>query len=358
MTKKPASIKPIRTVKSLAERGLVNTDNLSGLEEVVENFSLAITPQMYNLINQNDPNDPIAKQFVPTREELTILDVEREDPIGDEPFAAVKGIIHRYPDRCLFTPVHVCPVYCRFCFRREKVGSKAAMTPQELEAAYAYISEHKEIWEVILTGGDPLIMKPTLMAKIISRLNEIDNIEIIRVHTRVPVVEPHRINEEMIAALRQKKPVYIVLHANHPNEFSTEGKKAIADLVDAGIPMLSQSVLVKGVNDNVAVLSELMRSFIRNRVKPYYLHQGDMAKGTQHFRTTVEHGQALMKQMRGRVSGICQPTYVLDIPGGHGKVPIGPNYLKKETETDHLYKVEDYRGGVHSYSPYAAKEKI
>lgn len=361
MIKKSTSLKPIRTINALAERGLASKEDLDGLEQVVENFSLAITPQMYNLIDQNNPDDPIAKQFVPTEDELNILPVESEDPIGDESYAAVRGIIHRYPDRCLFTPVHVCPVYCRFCFRREKVGSNAALSPQELEAAYSYISKHKELWEVILTGGDPLIMKPHFMAKIINRLNEIDHIEIIRIHTRVPVVEPQRINAEMITALKQKKPVYIVLHANHPNEFTPEGRKACADIVDSGIPMLSQSVLLKGVNDSIEVLSELMRCFIRNRVKPYYLHQGDMAKGTQHFRTTIDAGQSLMKQLRGRFSGICQPTYILDIPGGHGKAPIGPNYLNKDVNQeaeDSCYKVEDYQGRVHSYSPYPAKETI
>lgn len=357
MNKKSTALKPIRTVNALVEHGLVNSKEVKNLEQVVENFSLAITPEMSHLIDQNDPNDPIARQFVPTKDELTILDIEREDPIGDEPHAAVKGIIHRYRDRCLFTPVHVCPVYCRFCFRREKVGTNAALTPQELEAAYAYIKAHQELWEVILTGGDPLIMKPRQMAKIISRLNEIEHIEIIRIHTRVPVVEPHRINEEMLAALKQKKTVYVVLHANHPREFTAEARKACANLVDAGIPMLSQSVLVKGVNDNVETLSELMRCFIRNRVKPYYLHQGDMAKGTQHFRTTIEVGQALMKQMRGRFSGICQPTYVLDIPGGHGKSPIGPNYLQKNiNQGDEIcYQVEDYQGNIHAYSPHTKK---
>ena len=344
-------LKPIRTLNNLKVSGLVKAENLSKLAKVVENFSLAITPHMQQLITKAADSDPISRQFIPSTKELNILPDETEDPIGDDSFTTVKGIIHRYPDRCLFTPIYVCPVYCRFCFRRAKVGSNKGLTAQELNEAYNYLNEHKKLWEVIITGGDPLIMKPTFIGKIISRLNEIDHIEIIRIHTRVPLVEPLRINQKMIAALKQKKTVYIVLHANHPQEFTVEGRQACANLVDAGIPMLSQSVLLKGINDNIDVLSKLMRCFIQNRIKPYYLHQGDLAKGTQHFRTSIAVGQSLMQQLRGRFSGICQPTYVLDIPGGYGKVPIGPSYLYKGSAPDDGYQVVDYCGGRHSYCP-------
>lgn len=348
---KDSSLPPLKTIKNLKEQGLVKGDSLLKLKKVVDLFSLAITPHMHNLINLEDDNDPIARQFVPSVEELNILPIEKEDPIGDEPFTAVKGIIHRYPDRCLFTPVHVCPVYCRFCFRREKVGSNKGLTKQELQTAYAYINEHKELWEVILTGGDPLILKPSFIKQIIKELNQIPHIEIIRIHTRVPLVDPKRINQEMIAALKQGKTIYVVLHANHPREFTALGRKACAALVDSGMPMLSQSVLLKGVNDNIEILGKLMRCFVQNRIKPYYLHQGDLAKGTQHFRTTIDVGQSLMQQLRGHFSGICQPSYVLDIPGGYGKVPIGPNYLQQEqiANSHKRYKLEDYRGGLHTY---------
>lgn len=337
--------KTIRSVEQLLEAKLIQADEIPEINSVVDNFALAITNQMRELIDH--ANDPIAKQFVPSKQELKISANELADPIGDKNHTKVKGIIHRYPDRCLFTPVHVCPVYCRFCFRREIVGnSDETLTPQELEHAFAYLESHPEIWEVILTGGDPLILKPAFLKRIIDKLNTIDHIEVIRIHTRVPVVESERITAELIDALKGKKPVYIVLHANHPKEFTPAAKQACTSLIDAGFPMLSQSILLKDLNDNIETLSELMRCFIKLRIKPYYLHHGDLARGTQHFRTTIAHGQALMRQLHGRFSGICQPTYVLDIPGGFGKTPIGPNYLTLEDEN---YLIEDYQGQIHTY---------
>jgi lysine 2,3-aminomutase len=340
--------KSLNTLHDLIQQGLVNENEATDLQAVVAHFSLAISDQMHQLIDKTDAEDPIAKQFVPSIKELNVLPNERVDPIGDEVHKAVEGIVHRYPDRCLFTPIHVCPVYCRFCFRREKVGEGSeTLTPKELENAYAYLNEHTEIWEVILTGGDPLILKPAYLKKIIDRLSEIKHVEVIRIHTRVPVVQPYKINDNMVDALTCKKPVYVVLHANHAKEFTDNAIKACNVLVDAGIPMLSQTVLLKDINDNIEALSTLMRCFIKNRIKPYYLHHGDLALGTQHFRTTIQVGQELIKQLRGRFSGLCQPTYVLDIPGGHGKTPIGPNYLSVEEE---IYQIEDYCGNKHSYS--------
>lgn len=347
--------KSLRTLADLKKNQLIQEDNLLGLEKVVDNFSLAISDQMHRLIDKTNPNDPIAKQFIPDVKELNILPAERIDPIGDETYTTVKGIVHRYPDRCLFTPVHVCPVYCRFCFRREKVGvATETLGPADLDIAFTYIQDHKEIWEVILTGGDPFILNPKVLKKLIQRLNLIEHVEVLRIHTRVPVVESHRINAEMIAALQSDKAIYIVLHANHPNEFTPEALEACASLVKAGLPMLSQTTLLKNINDNIEVLSTLMRCFIRNKIKPYYLHHGDLARGTQHFRTTIAEGQHLMKQLRGRFSGICQPTYVLDIPGGYGKVPIGPEYIHlQESDATH-YCVEDWHGQFHRYAKDSA----
>lgn len=344
--------KSIRTLDDLTKNNLINPEELPSLEKVVETFSLSISDQMHQLIDKTNPNDPIAKQFVPSVNELNITSFERTDPIGDDTHTIVKGIVHRYPDRCLFIPVRVCPVYCRFCFRREKMGiSSETMTPQELDTAFAYIQQHPEIWEVIITGGDPLILKPMVLKSLLNRLNAIPHVEVIRLHTRVPVVESHRINSDMIAALKCDKPVYVVLHANHPNEFTPEASKACAALVDAGIPMLSQTLLLKDVNNTIETLSALMRCFIKNRIKPYYLHHADLARGTEHFRTSISEGQHLMTQLRGRFSGICQPTYVLDIPGGYGKAPIGPNYIqaKKNEHAELCYCVEDYRGNLHDY---------
>jgi lysine 2,3-aminomutase len=341
--------KTLHSLNELINHQLVNKDDELALQKVTENFSIAITEQMFHLIDKQNSDDPIAKQFVPSTLELTIHQKEKSDPIGDKVHTKVKGIVHRYPDRCLFTPVHVCPVYCRFCFRKEKVGhGDETLTPNELEQAFQYIENHPAIWEVILTGGDPLILKPTLLKKIIQRLHTIPHVEVIRIHTRVPVVDSARINAEMIDALNSHQPVYVVLHANHSQEFTPAAIQACANLVNAGIPLLSQTTLLKNINDNVETLSQLMRCFIKHRIKPYYLHHADLVPGTSHFRTSIAQGQQLMRELRGRFSGICQPTYVLDIPGGFGKVPIGPQYLKQLDESA-SYCVEDYQGQLHVY---------
>lgn len=336
--------KTLRTLDALAQHHLINTADIPALQEVVADFSVAITEQMHQLIDKSNPDDPIARQFVPGTEELKIAPNESVDPIGDDVHKKVKGIVHRYPDRCLFMPVKVCPVYCRFCFRKEKVGeSSETINAAEMEAAFSYIESHNEIWEVIITGGDPLILKPTMLKKIITRLSEIEHVAVIRIHTRVPVVDSKRVTPELVAALKNKKTTYVTLHANHPKEFTSEAVTACAMLIDAGIPMLSQSVLLKNINDNIDVLSELMRCFVKNRIKPYYLHHCDLARGTEHFRTTIEEGQRLMRQLRGRFSGLCQPAYVVDIPGGFGKAPISSSYFNEG-------EIEDYTGKKHLYT--------
>src|SRR5690606_38483579 len=239
----------------------------------------------------------------------------------------VPGVVHRYPDRVLLKVVGVCAVYCRFCFRREMVGPEqgAPLSADQLSAALDYIRRRPEVWEVILTGGDPFVLSSRRIAEITTALDAIPRVEVLRWHTRVPVADPARVSDELVAALRNTgKAVWVAVHANHPRELTQAAKTACAKLVDAGIPLVSQSVLLKGVNDDPETLSELMRAFVACRIKPYYLHHGDLAPGTTHLRTRIADGQQLMRQMRGRVSGLCQPTYVLDIPGGAGKVPIGP----------------------------------
>jgi len=336
----------------LVEAGLVEPSQAEEIDEVSQVFAMAVTPEMLALIVPGDRDDPIARQFVPSSEELITLPEERADPIGDDVFTPVKGITHRYPDRLLLKPVLVCPIYCRCCFRREKVGpGGGVLTSDELEVALDYIRVHTEVWEVILSGGDPLVLSERRIAYIVSALDTIEHVEVIRVHTRVPVVEPGWVTPGLVQALKVSTPVYVVLHCDHPRELTNAARTACAALVDAGIPMLSQTVLLKGVNDDYETLSQLQRALVRARVKPYYLHHGDLARGTSHFRTSIEEGQNLMRALRGRVSGICQPTYVLDIPGGHGKVPIGPNYLRRD-DMDDRYLVEDFRGGVHIYPPH------
>jgi lysine 2,3-aminomutase len=248
--------------------------------------------------------------------------------------------------------VHVCPVYCRFCFRREMVGPEGlgTLTAAELDAAIAYIAGRPEIWEVILTGGDPLVLSPRRLGDIMKRLAAIDHVKIVRFHSRVPVVDPGRIDAALIDALKSSgKTTYVALHANHPREFTAEARAAVARIVDAGMVMISQTVLLKGVNDDAAVLAELMRSFVENRVKPYYLHHPDLAPGTAHFRLTLAEGRALVESLRGRVSGLCQPAYILDIPGGHGKVRADSTAV--EAADDGCFRLRDFRGAMHLYPP-------
>jgi lysine 2,3-aminomutase len=314
----------------MQDAGLVRAARAAALEQVAARYAVAITPAMAALIDPDDPDDPIARQFVPDPAELVAQPQERADPIGDDAFSPVDGIVHRYPDRVLLKLVYTCPVYCRFCFRREMVGpqGRPGLTARQRAAAYDYIRAHPQIWEVILTGGDPLVLPASRLRKAVDALAAIDHVKIIRIHTRVPAVAPERITAEVIDALKAPgKATYVVLHANHPRELTPAARAACAQIVDAGIPMLSQSVLLKGVNDDAEVLAELMRAFVACRIKPYYLHHADLAPGTAHLRTSIAAGQELMRGLRGRISGLCQPAYVLDIPGGAGKVPVGPQYI-------------------------------
>jgi lysine 2,3-aminomutase len=303
------------------------------------------------LIDRTDSDDPIARQFIPSPAELERRPEEAPDPIGDLPHSPVPGIVHRYPDRALLKLTPICAVYCRFCFRREMIGPGVKpLSGAELDRALAYIAAQPEIWEVVLTGGDPLVLSARRLKQVMTRLGAIPHVKVIRVHTRVPAVEPARITPELTRALKvADKATYVVLHANHPRELTAKARAACARLIDAGMPMLSQSVLLRGVNDDAQTLGALMRAFVECRIKPYYLHHADLAPGTAHLRTTIAEGQALMRALRGRLSGLCQPSYVLDIPGGHGKSPIGPNYLCEDAPG--RYRVEDFGGGTHCYPP-------
>ena len=319
------------------------------LAEVAARYAVAITPAMDALIDSDDPNDPIAAQFQPDARELDIALDELTDPIGDDAHTPVKGVVHRYADRCLLKLVHVCPVYCRFCFRREMVGPQGdgTLTSDELEAALAYIAEHDEIWEVILTGGDPFLLSARRVREISERLAAIPHVKIIRWHTRIPAVDPLRVTPDLVEALRvEGAATYVVLHTNHTRELTEQARAAIARLVDSGVPMLSQTVLLKGVNDDADTLEALMRALVEVRVKPYYLHHLDKARGTSHFRCSIAEGQELVRELHQRASGIAQPTYVLDIPGGHGKAPLASQAVR---EAEAGYEVRD-RDGV--WRPY------
>lgn len=342
-------MRSIKTVADLKAAQLVQTD--SDLAAVAEKYAISITPAVLELIDPTDPDDPIARQYVPSTAELVTTPDERADPIGDLTHSPVEGIVHRYPDRVLLKAVHVCPVYCRFCFRREMVGPQGLGTlgGAALDAALGYIAAHTEIWEVILTGGDPLVLSPRRLRDLMERLAQIGHVKVVRFHTRVPVVEPERIDAEMVEALTASgKTTYLAVHANHPRELTAAARAGFEQMIAGGIALISQTVLLKGINDDVETLAVLMRGFVENRIRPYYLHHPDLAPGTGHFRVDIATGQALVAALRGRISGLCQPTYVLDIPGGHGKADIGAASI---AGTDGCFTVRDWQGGEHSYPP-------
>jgi lysine 2,3-aminomutase len=316
----------IRDTSGLIDAGLIDPPDHAAIEAVATRYAITLTPLMRDQIEAQD--DPIARQFVPSPDELITAPHENPDPIGDDRFSPVKGVVHRYADRALLKPLLICPVYCRFCFRREHVGPDGGLlTERELDAAFAWFAAQPAIREVILTGGDPLMLSPRRLGAIIGRLSALPHIETIRIHTRVPTTEPERVNAAMTAALATESSLWLVLHANHAREFTETGRAALTRLRRAGIPLLGQSVLLRGVNDTAKALEGLFRAMIAAGVKPYYLHQLDPAPGTARFHVPIAEGQRLMAALRGRVTGLAWPTYVLDIPGGYGKVPIGPEYL-------------------------------
>lgn len=331
-------MKPItfRNTDELLAAGLIPADEVEILSRVAEQYVIALPEPLAALIDRNDPADPIRMQYVPSGEELNALPGETEDPIGDAAHSPVPGIVHRYPDRVLLKITSTCPVYCRFCFRRERVGPEkgAPLGKADLDAALAYIAARPEIFEVILTGGDPMILSALRAGEITRRLEAIGHVKVIRWHSRVPVAAPERITPEFVEAIRgQSKAVFVAVHANHAREFTPEAVAAIRRLAQAGISLVSQSVLLRGVNDSFEALADLMRAFLSVGIKPYYLHQLDAAPGTSHFRVPVETGQALVRQLRDELSGLATPHYVADIPGGVSKAVMNlPDIERREDD--------------------------
>jgi lysine 2,3-aminomutase len=342
---KPA--KTLTTPQELVQAGLLAPENEVEARAISARYAIAISPTMADVIKSGA--EAVARQFLPDLRELQIKAVERADPIGDHAHSPLKGLVHRYPDRVLIKVLHSCPVYCRFCFRREMVGPQGdgLLDEAELDAIFAYIAARPQIHEVIFTGGDPLMLSARRIRALGLRAAKIEHLALLRWHSRVPVVAPERITPELARALIvPDKATYVSIHANHVQELTPAGIGAIKRLSDHGVMLLGQTVLLKGVNDTSEALADLFRAFIRLKIKPTYLHHPDLAPGTSHFRLSIAEGQEIYGALRGRISGHAIPAYVLDLPGGHGKVPIGPEHLQRGADG---VKLRDRHGNWHAY---------
>ncbi|MGC8532243.1 MAG: lysine-2,3-aminomutase-like protein [Acidiphilium sp.] len=316
------SKRTLRTADALIQAGFAPADQRDALNRVAARYATAIPPQFAALIAT--PTDPIGRQFIPDPDECRTEPHESADPIGDDALSPIKGIVHRYPDRALLKPTLACPVYCRFCFRRTHVGPDGGLlTSAELDAAFAWLADRPAIKEVILTGGDPLLLSDRRIAGLLERLCAIPHIERLRIHTRIPLATPERVTDALAKTLDCAKPLFVVLHANHAREFTTAGIAALRRLQRQAIPVLGQSVLLRGVNDSAEALRALFTAMLSARVKPYYLHQLDPAPGTARFHVPIAEGRALIASLRGTLSGIALPTYILD--SATGKAPLEPS---------------------------------
>src|SRR3989339_2258283 len=329
----------VHSVDQLVEKFGIDRIVAEGLDEF---FQARINPYYLGLIRY--PGDPIWKQCVPDKAELDDLD-GFEDPLNEDEMSPVPNITHRYPDRCLFLTTSQSGMYCRFCTRKRKVGNSDKISMKELESAFKYLEQHTEIRDVILSGGDPLMLTDVMLEKILKRLRTIPHVEIIRLGTKMPCVLPQRITPKLVRMLKKYHPIYVNTHFNHPWECTPEAEKACALLADAGCPVGNQAVLMKGVNDDADVMLDLHRKLLKMRVRPYYIYQADLTKGTNHFRTPVRVGLEIMDKLRGHTSGLAVPYYVIDAPGGGGKIPILPQYVLGRNGNDIIlrnFKYEIY----------------
>jgi lysine 2,3-aminomutase len=331
----------ITTAEEIAKYLPVDT---SHIRQVISHYPMRITPYYLSLIKSN--TCAIFKQVIPDIQEIT-NDQMAEDPLYEDLQSPVPNLIHRYPDRVLFMVSSQCPVYCRFCMRKRKMGNPFIVSQKTVSDGIAYIKQNRYIHEVILSGGDPLLLEDEELHSIMHQLRSITHIEIIRIHTRIPCTLPQRIRPALADMLRKHHPVFMKIHFNHPDEITDESSSACAILADAGIPLGSQTVLLKGINNDPVIIKQLMQSLLKIRVKPYYLHHPDPVCGTAHFRTTIKEGRDIMKKLRGHISGLCIPSYMIDLPKGGGKVPILPEY-KKEYKED-SFTIENYHGKMFKY---------
>ena len=333
----------IHTVDQLVEKFKLNKKIAEQLDEF---FQARINPYYLSLIRY--PGDPIWLQCVPDKVELEDLDGV-EDPLHEDEMSPVPNITHRYPDRCLFLVTSQCGMYCRFCTRKRKVGDSGKISMKELESAFKYLKEHTEIRDIILSGGDPLMLTDYMLEKILHRLRQIPHIEIIRLGTKMPCVLPQRITPSLCSMLKKYHPIYVNTHFNHPWEITEESSRTCQMLIDAGCPVGNQAVLMKGVNDDPEIMKELMLKLLKMRVRPYYLFMADETKGTNHFRTSVEKGLEIMDKLRGHISGLGIPHFVIDAPGGGGKIPLLPKYVLHSDEERIILR--NYKNEIFVYKP-------
>lgn len=337
----------ITTVDHLVEKFNIDKEVAGKLDEF---FQARINPYYLSLIRY--PGDPIWLQCVPDVKELDDIDAE-DDPLHEDEMSPVPNITHRYPDRALFLVTSQCGLYCRFCTRKRKVGDQTKISMRTFESAFRYLEQHTEISDVILSGGDPLMLTDTMLEKILARLRQIKHIQIIRLGSKMPCVLPQRITPQLVDMLKKYHPIYCNTHFNHPWEITEESKKACAMLVDAGIPVGNQCVLMKGVNDNAETMKQLMKGLLAMRVRPYYIYMADLTKGANHFRTPIKVGLDIMDKLRGHISGLAVPHFVVDAPGGGGKIPLLPNYVISQDENKivlrnfkyNIYEYPDVREG-------------
>ncbi|MDQ3193611.1 MAG: KamA family radical SAM protein [Bacteroidota bacterium] len=331
----------VSTVDHLVEKFSIERDTAEKLDEF---FQARINPYYLSLIRS--PGDPIWLQCVPDIAELEDIDAP-EDPLNEDEMSPVPNITHRYPDRALFLVTSQCGLYCRFCTRKRKVGDQSKISMRTLESAFKYLEDHTEISDVILSGGDPLMLTDTMLEKILMRLRQIKHIQVIRLGTKMPCVLPQRITPQLCEMLKKYHPIYVNTHFNHPWEITDESKKATGMLADAGIPVGNQSVLMKGVNDNAEVMKELMKGLLAMRVRPYYIYQADITKGANHFRTPLKVGMEIMDKLRGHISGLAVPQFVIDAPGGGGKIPMLPNYVISQDQDKIVLR--NYKYSIYEY---------
>jgi len=334
-------VRDVREIPGLTE------EQYQQLEAIDEEYPFFTTPYYLSLIENWDPSDPIYLQQMPDAREFENPNFLEDDPLDEEDDMPVPHLTHRYPDRVLFVVTHTCAMYCRFCTRKRKVGKNPVPRPEELQRAIDYIAEHEEIRDVLLSGGDPLTLTDSALEWIVSRLRAIPHLDLIRVGTKIPCVNPERITPELCRMLAKYHPFYVNTHFNHPRELTPEAVRACGLLVDHGIPMGCQTVLLRGVNDDPEVMKELMHALLKARVKPYYIYQADLVKGTDYFRTSVQKGLEIIEALQGHTTGFGVPTFVIDAPGGGGKIPVTPDRIVRLT--DDTITLRNFEGGVYDY---------